>query len=128
MKLKGFIAKLIGLTAVIALIGGLVFSLFLPEFYLPVLPYLLLFFFIVTILIHWYQLKLAQKSIASFARSNMLITFFKLVLYSIVAIIYIALDSSNALPFVICLMLLYLVYTFFEVSEITRNPKPDQEK
>jgi hypothetical protein len=128
MKLKGFIAKLIGLTAVIALIGWLVFSLFLPEFYLPILPYLLLFFFIVTLLIHWYQLKLAKKSIASFARSNMLITFFKLILYSIVAIIYIALDSSNALPFVICLMLLYLIYTFFEVSEITRISKPDQEK
>jgi hypothetical protein len=128
MKLKGFIVKLTGLTVVLAIIGWLVFSLFLSEFYLPILPYLLFFFFIVTVLIHWYQLKLAKKSIASFARSNMLITFFKLVLYSIVAIIYIALDSSNALPFVICLMFLYLIYTFFEVSEITRIAKPGQEK
>ena len=128
MKLKGFIAKLIGLTAVIAIIGWLVFSLFLPEFYIPVLPYLLLFFFLVTVFIHWVQLKLAKKSIASFARSNMLITFFKLVLYSIVAIIYIALDSANAIPFVICLMLLYLIYTFFEVVEITRISKPLQKK
>ena len=128
MKLKGFIAKLIGLTAVIALIGWFVFFLFLPEFYLPVLPYLLLFFFTVTVLIHWVQLRLAKKSIASFARSNMLITFFKLVLYSIVAIIYIALDSANAISFVICLMLLYLIYTFFEVVEITRISKPQSKK
>ena len=128
MKLKGFIAKLIGLTAVIALVGWLVFFFLLSDFYLPVLPYLLLFFFIVTVLIHWYQLKLAKKSIASFARNNMLITFFKLILYSIVAIIYIALDSTNAIPFVICLMLLYLIYTFFEVAEITRISKPNQEK
>lgn len=125
MKLKGFVAKLVGLTAVLALIGWLVFSIFLPEFYLPVLPFLLIFFFVVTILIHGYQLKLAKKSIAKFTTSNMLITFFKLVLYSLVAIIYIALDSANAIPFVICLMLLYVIYTFFEVSEITRISKPD---
>lgn len=127
MKLKGFIAKLIGLTAGLALIGWLIFFLFLPQFYLPVLPYLLLFFFIVSVLIHWLQLKLAKKSIASFARSNMLLTFFKLVLYSITAIIYIALDSANAIPFVVCLMLLYFIYTFFEVVEITRISKPKQK-
>ena len=90
--------------------------------------YILGFFFVVTILIHWVQLKLTEKSIAKFARIHMLITFFKLVLYSVVAIIYIAIDSANALPFVICLMLLYLTYTFFEVVETTRISRSDQER
>ncbi|MCF6357622.1 MAG: hypothetical protein L3J54_07430 [Draconibacterium sp.] len=122
--MKQFIVKLLVLTAVIALIGWLAFSLFFTEYYLPVLPFLLLFFFVVTILIHGYQLNLAKKDIGKFARSNMLITLFRLVLYSVVTVIYIAIDSENAIVFVICLMILYLIYTFFEVAEITRTQKP----
>ncbi len=110
-----------------ALIGWLVFSLALPEYYLPVLPFLLLFFYLTTIGVHAYQMNLAKKDMGKFTRSNMLVTFFKLILYSVVAVIYIALDKENAIPFVICLMLLYLVFTFAEVSEITRISKSSQK-
>ncbi|NQU54365.1 MAG: hypothetical protein HQ522_17710 [Bacteroidetes bacterium] len=128
MSIKKFILKLAGITIGIALLGWLAFSFFLTEYYLPVLPFLLLFFFVITILIHAYQINLAKKDIGKFARSNMLITFFKLILYSIVAVIYIAFDTENAIVFVICLMLLYLVYTFVEVSEISGTVKTNQKK
>lgn len=121
--MKTFILKLLGVTLGIAVLGGLTFSILFAEYYIPVLPFLLLFFFVVTILIHAYQLSLAKKDIGKFARSNMLITFFKLILFSVVAVVYIALDSENALVFVICLMFIYLIYTFFEVIEITRISK-----
>lgn len=127
MRLKKFILKLSGITLGIALLGWLVFSLFLAEYYLPVLPFLLLFFFVVTSLIHAYQLKLEKKDIGKFARSNMVITFFKLILFSIIAVVYIAFDSENAIVFVICLMLLYLIFTFVEVAEITRISKLNKE-
>jgi len=118
--MRSFIAKLTALTLAIALIGWLVFSLFLTEYYLPVMPFLLIFFYIVTLGIHAYQLRLAKKDMGKFARSNMLITFFKLIIYSVVAVVYIAIDKAHAIPFVVSLMLLYLVYTFFEVSELTK--------
>lgn len=118
--MKSFIAKLTGITLAIALIGWLIFTLLLPGYYLPVMPFLLLFFYVVTIGVHAYQLNLAKKDMGKFTRSNMLVTFFKLILYSTVAIIYIALDKENAIPFVVCLMLLYLIYTFIEVAELTR--------
>jgi hypothetical protein len=118
--MKSFVLKLFVVTAVIALIGWLSFSLFLAEYYLPVFPFLLLFFFITTIFIHAYQLKLSQKDMGKFARSSMLVIFFKLVLYSVAAIVYIAIHSENAIPFVICLFILYLIYNFMEVTEITR--------
>ncbi len=126
--MKHFIIKLTGVTLTIALLGGLVFSLFLPGYYIAILPFLLLFFFVVTVLIHAYQLKQSKKEIGKFARSNMLITFFKLVLFSVVAISYIAVDPKNALVFVICLMILYLIFTFLEVSEITRSSKENKKK
>lgn len=118
--MKSFIVKLTGITLAIALIGWLVFTLLLPEHYLPVMPFLLLFFYTVTIGVHAYQLNLAKKDMGKFTRSNMLVTFFKLILYSTATIIYIVFDKENAIPFVVCLMLLYLIYTFIEVAELTR--------
>ena len=118
--MKAFIVKLTGVTFALALIGWLAFSLFLQQYYLPVLPFLLLFFFATTIGVHAYQLKLAKTDMGKFTRSNMLITFFKLILYSVVAVVYIALHKENAIQFVVCLMLLYLIFTFFEVSELTK--------
>ncbi len=118
--MKKFIIKLSALTVAIALLGWLVFSFFLQNYYLPVLPGLLLFFFVVTLLIHAYQINLAKKDMGKFTRSIMLITFFKLILFSAVAIAYIAFAPQNALIFVVCLMFLYLIFTFFEVSEISR--------
>jgi len=126
--MKAFIVKLTGISLAIALIGWLVFSLAFPEYYLPVFPFLLLFFYLATMGIHSYQLNMAKKDIGKFTRSNMLVTFFKLVLYSVVAVVYIAVDKENALPFVICLMLLYLLYTFFEVTEITKATKSAERK
>lgn len=126
--MKPFIVKLTGITLAIALIGWLIFSLAFPEYYLPILPFLLLFFYLATIGIHAYQLKMAKKDIGKFTRSNMLVTFFKLVLYSVVAVVYIAIKKENAIPFVVCLMLLYLIYTFFEVTEITKITKSVDNK
>ncbi len=121
--LKRFIAKTFGISAALVLLGWLVFSLFIPQYYLPVFPYLLIFFLLVAILVHAYQLKLAQKDVGKFARSNMLITFFKLMLYSVFAIVYIANDKEHAFAFVIALFILYVVFSFVEVTEITRISK-----
>ena len=118
--MKQFVLKLTAITLGLALIGGLVFSLFLPQYYLHILPFLLLFFYTVTLTIHAYQLNLIKKKPSKFTISNMLVTFLKLVLYSVVAITYIAFNPANALVFVICLMLFYLIFTFVEVAEISK--------
>ncbi len=125
--MKQFIAKILGVSAVLVLLASLVFSFFIPQYYLPVLPYMLLFFLAVTISVHAWQLRMARKDIGKFTRSNMLITFFKLVIYSVFAVIYIAFDKENALVFVICLMIVYLVFSFLEVSDLTRTSKNKQK-
>ena len=118
--MKSFTIKLTKITLTIAVIGWLVFSLAIPEYYLPVLPFLLLFFYLSTMGIHSFLLKMSKKDSGKFTRSSMVVSTLKLLLYSTLAVIYIAVDKENALPFVICLMLLYIVYTIFEVIEITK--------
>lgn len=126
-KMKQFIAKLTAITSITALIGWLVFSFIVPQYYIPVLPWLLLFFFVFTLIIHAYQLNLSKKDFGKFSRSNMLVTFLKLVIYSVFAVVYIANDRENALTFVIALFLIYMVFTFIEVSEITRISKNNKK-
>jgi hypothetical protein len=124
-RLKEFTFKILGISAILVLIASLVFGFIIPQFYLPVLPLVLVFFILITLLVHAWQLNLAKKDIAKFARNNMLITFFKLVIYSIFAIVYIAVDKENALVFVICLMIIYLIFTFIEVVDLTKIVKKD---
>ena len=102
------------------LVGWLVFSLFLSEYYLPVLPFTLLFFLVVTILVHAWQLRMTKKDLAKFTRNNMLVTFLKLIIYSVFAVVYIANDRENALVFVICLVIIYSVFSFLEVTELSK--------
>lgn len=118
--MKQFIINITLISAALALIGWLVFSQFIPRYYLPVFPFLLLFFAVSSVLMHAYQQQLAKKDIGKFTRSTMLITFFKLFLYSVIAIVYIAVDTENAKIFVIGLMLLYLVFTTFEVTSLLK--------
>lgn len=121
--MKSFITKVLVAGATLVLIGWLVFTLFLPEYYLPVLPYTLLFFVVITIVVHAWQLNLAKKDMARFARFSMLITFFKLLIYTVFAVVYIANNTENVITFVIVLMVLYIVFTFLEVRELMRVTK-----
>lgn len=118
--MKQFILRITIISLVLFVLGWLVFFQFIPQYYSPVLPFLLLFIAITTVLMHAYQLRLAKKDMAKFTRSTMLVSFLKLFLYSLFAVIYIAFDTENAKVFVICLMLLYLIFTTFEVIAITK--------
>lgn len=118
--MKRFIINIVLISVILTLIGWLIFSRFIPQYYLPVFPYILLFFTVTSIAIHAYQLNVAKKDMAKFTRSNMVVTFLKLFLYSAVAIIYIAIDSVNAKVFVVYFVLLYIIYTVFEVLSLLK--------
>ncbi len=118
--MKKYIQNLIVVVLVITVISWLVFSKFIPQYYLPVFPFLVLFYAVSSVSVYAYQLQLAKKDMGKFTRSIMIITFFKLILYSAVAIIYIAVDTANAKAFVACFMFLYVVFTVFEVISLLR--------
>lgn len=118
--MKRFIINIVLISVILTLFGWLIFSRFIPQYYLPVFPYILLFFTATSVAIHAYQLNLAKKDMAKFTRSNMVVTFLKLFLYSAVAILYIAIDSVNAKVFVVYFVLLYIIYTVFEVLSLLK--------
>ncbi len=116
--MKQFIVKISIVTFIIAFLGWVVFNFFIPQHFLPVFPFLLLFFAGSSVFIYGYNLKLAKKELGKFTRSTMIVTFLKLMFYSAVAIIYMAVDTENAKTFVAVLLFLYLVYTIVEVLSL----------
>ncbi|MDO8951416.1 MAG: hypothetical protein Q7U86_02265 [Draconibacterium sp.] len=126
--MKKFISGIAIISVFLTLIGWLIFSQFIPEYYLPVLPFLLVFFIAISISVHAFQLQQAKNNMAKFARNNMLVTFLKLILYSAVAVIYFAFDSKNAKVFFICFMLFYLIFTVYEVASLVRVTSGNKKK
>ncbi len=118
--MKKYIINLLGVVLIIALISWLVFTKFVPQYYLPVFPFLVLFYTVISVSIYAYQVRLASKDMGKFTRSIMLVTFLKLILYSAVAILFIAIDRENAKIFVACFMSLYVIFTIFEVFSLLR--------
>lgn len=122
-NIRRFIVKILIAAALMVIVAGFVFSFFIPEKYLPVLPWMLVFFSAVVILTHAWQVNIAKKGLGQFTRSSMLISMLRLMLYSVFAIAYLAINQNNAAVFVVSLVSVYSVFTLLEVSDLARIVK-----
>ncbi len=104
---------------VLSVILGAITLLFyqvLPENYLsPATPYLILFFFVVTSLVHYILLKATANNARKFVNSFMLATLIKFFVYIPLIITYMYFNREDLLPFVISFFVMYICYTTFEV-------------
>jgi len=121
--MKLFLIKSTILTMIVFLLGAFFYLTVLKYFYLSVLPFTVLFFYLVTNLVHAYLLNVAGKSSARFTSQYMAVSFLKMFFYLAVAIGYIILDRENAKPFMAVFLLLYVIYTVFEILEFLKVVK-----
>ena len=122
-EFKKFIIKTTAAALILFVFGWIVFTFFVPDKYIAVLPWMLFIFLTITLITFLFQLLVAKKDMARFSRINVLVSFFRLVLYSAFAFIYLAKRPENAAVFVVCLVVFYLVFTYLEVAELTRISK-----
>lgn len=122
-RLKNFILKIAIAAVILALAATGIFTFIAPGEYIPVLPWMLLFFMAVTILIHGYQLSLIRKDLGKFTRRSMIISMLRLFIYSFIAIGYLITDSDNVPVFIVSLVIIYMVFTIIEIKAITRTMK-----
>lgn len=118
--MKQFILKSTILTIIVFTLGAIVYSTILKQFYLSILPFAVLFFLIVTNLVHAYLLQIADKSSQRFSGKYMAASFLKMFFYLAVAIVYVVFNKENAKLFIANFLLLYIVYTGFEVYEFAK--------
>jgi hypothetical protein len=115
-----FAVKIIIAALALTILGAALFYFYLPDKYLSVLPWMLLFFMVATISSYGFQHRAAKNDVGKFVRSSMLTSVLRLFIYSAFAIIYLALNNENAAVFVVCLVVVYMTFTFIEVSDLAR--------
>ena len=118
--MKQFLVKSTVLTIIVFFLGTVCYTTFLKPYFLSVLPIVVLFFYMVTNLVHAYLLKIAGKSSSRFTSQYMAVSFIKMFFYLAVAIVYVIFNRDSAKPFIANYLLLYFVYTIFEVSEFSK--------
>ena len=116
---KHFIKKILIAIILMCLAAWAVYTFFTPGKYLPVLPWMLAFFTLITIVTHAWQTNRARNDMARFSRTSMIVSLIRLACYSLFAIIYLAHDSENAAVFVVCLVIIYVTFTTLEVADLS---------
>lgn len=118
-ELRKFIINIIILTGIIVLTGLLAFKTFLSKYYLPIFPWLLLFFFTINIIVHSLLVNSSRGKRIKFETAFLLSFFIKFFGYIIFMILYVYHNKENSIIFVAGLFLLYIIYTSFEIRSIS---------
>lgn len=118
--MKSFIVKSTVLTIIVFILGAILYFTVFIQFYHSILPVVPAFFYIVTNLVHAYLLNIAGKSSSRFTSQYMAVSFIKMFFYLAVAIVYVIINKEDAKIFLVNFLLLYVVYTTFEVIEFSK--------
>ncbi len=121
--MKRFVLRSSMLTAILLIAGYLVYRWVIPEFYSHCILYILIFFFLITNILHYLLLKIKDKSIRKFPTYFMGINFVKMLVYLAFAVIVIIFHKPHARIFLINFLIIYITFSVLEVSEIARIMK-----
>jgi hypothetical protein len=121
--MKRFFIQSFVLTVIVSIVGAIAYSTLLKPYFNVVLPFVVLFFFLITNFFHAYLLKIAVKSGTKFISKYMAVSFLKMFFYILIAIGFVLMNRDFAKIFLVNYLLLYLVYTTFEVIQFSRVVK-----
>ena len=121
--MKQFLIKSTVLTLIVLTAGIFLYSTILGPYYLSILPLIVVLFYMVTNLVHAYLLNISGKSSGRFASRYMAISFMKMFFYLAVAIGYVFFNRDQAKVFIANFIVLYFIYTIFEVNEFLKVVK-----
>jgi hypothetical protein len=113
------------LTLFIAIVGLFRFT-GLSIYYLPVLPFFLIFFFLFNLLLHYWLLRITKGRKEIFYSRYISAFMAKLLVYLVVFALYAFFHRTEAVIFTIYYVILYIAYTFLEVyclsAFLKKNP------
>ena len=113
-----FIKGLTYYTLIILGVGTILFLTVFKSYFLIILPVVLLFYYISTLVLHKFMLKISQKDISRFSFKFMMLSLIKMFVYIIFGVLYIVIDEENAVIFLIVYLILYVAYAVYEVRSV----------
>lgn len=124
---RQFIVKIIIFSLVIFAIATALFSTVFKIWYLASYPYLILLVAAVTTLGHLWILRASAQNTMKFNTAFMASVTLKLMVYLLFMLIYLLIDRSQVIPFVLTFITFYLLFTIFEVIQVLNDLKKDSK-
>lgn len=115
-----FLKGLSTFTLIILGVGTVLFLTVFKKHFLIVFPFVLLFYYISTLLLHRYMLKITRKDVSRFSFKFMMLSFLKMFIYIIFGVFYIVFDEENAVNFLFVYLILYVAYAVYEVRSVMK--------
>jgi len=119
-KLKGFIKNISIISISLLVISSIIYFLTPKIKISPAFPFILIFMYVTTILIFKLLAKSMEKRLSKFANAYMLVNFGKLVIFSIIIVVYAVLNKDDAISFMLTFFIYYFIFTIFEVFALLR--------
>jgi hypothetical protein len=120
---KNFIKRIIIFSAFISAISYFLYHFFIPQFYLRIFPFLIIFFIATSIIVHFILTNAGKQQVRRFSTFYLGSISIKLFLYIIFITIYVVIDKSTAVPFLLTFLILYALFTFFETYSLMNDLK-----
>jgi hypothetical protein len=126
-KTRKFFAGLLLLTGIIALAAWLLFSTVFQNNYPDIFPYMLAFFFLLNSLFFYLFARINKISNVAFIQQFMILFGVKFIVYLVASIAVILLFKKEAVNIAVSAMILYLLYTGYEVYWLTKLVKRKEQ-
>jgi len=117
--MKRFLIRSVLLLAVLTLIAWIIYNQIIPQHHFHPWPFILIFFFVTTNLVHLYLLRIAGSNMPKFTARYMVLSTIKLLFYLLVAIGFFMGSRDQAKLFLINYLIAYVCFTILEVAEIS---------
>jgi hypothetical protein len=125
---KRFVVQILVLTGILLALWSVLLFTLRPGILSPAIPFMIVFFLFITSGIYYIMLQSAANRFPRFVNSYMVVTLGKILLFSVLIVIYALANRSDAVPFITAFFLLYLIYTVFELSAFLRDLKQMERK
>ena len=121
IPMRKYTYQLIIFSVVMAALG-VVFQLLLPQYASLAIPFIVIFFFIITLFTLYVVLrKPNQVSERKFIAGYMLSRIVKLFSVLIFLILYLILNKTDRIPFAVAFLVVYFAYSIFEVVALKKE-------
>jgi L-asparagine transporter-like permease len=117
-----FLSRIVILSAV-TLISGYIFFYLFPELKIVVFPFIILYFFIITSILHLWIRSATAENPRRFPAYFMGATTIKLMASLAFIVVYALKNPPEAKRFIVIFFVIYLIYTFFETASLLQNQK-----
>ena len=122
-SLKGFALNLIILSFALCALGYGLFYLVIPDHYFPLFQLVPFFVFIVTLLVHIYLVRASENDPRKFTAKYLGTMGLKILIFIIFLAVFLALDTDNAVSFLVSFLVCYVSFTLMEVVAIQKYQK-----